>query len=322
MTTLEQRPGGRSSAHIPLEKIAPNTWGVPTSYEPGMKVPARIYADDDLIAKMKTDMTIQQCVNVAHLDGIYKYSITMPDGHEGYGFPIGGVAATDYDEGLISPGGVGYDINCGVRLIRTNLTEEQVRPVLPQLVDSIFNFIPSGLGSKGQIKLSTMELDKAVTDGLDWALDRGFAWPEDPRTIEEEGCMEAADPTKVSNSAKSRGAPQLGSLGSGNHFIEIERADKIFDKRVAERLGVHKEGQILVLIHTGSRGYGHQTCSDYLKVMERAINKYNIRLPDRELAACPSKSPEAEDYIPAMSAACNFAFVNRQMITHWVRQAF
>src|SRR3990170_972691 len=236
--------GGRSSAHIPLHNVAPNIWEVSQDYQPGMKVPARIYADEDLIAKMKTDMTIQQCVNVAHLDGIQKYAITMPDGHEGYGFPIGGVAATDYDEGLISPGGVGYDINCGVRLIRTNLTEE-------------------------------------------------------------EGCMEAADPSKVSSNAKSRGAPQLGSLGSGNHFIEIERADKIFDSRVAERFGIRNVGQVLVLIHTGSRGYGHQTCSDYLRVMERAVQKYNIRLPDRELAACPSKSPDAEDYLPAMSAACN-----------------
>jgi tRNA-splicing ligase RtcB len=297
----------RSSSEIPLTQIEPNIWEVPKDFQSGMKVPARIYADEDLLSKMRTDRTIQQCVNVAHLDGICKYAITMPDGHEGYGFPIGGVAATDYDEGLISPGGVGYDINCGVRLIRTNLTEEEVRPVLPKLVDTIFNFIPSGLGSRGQVKLSVTELDRAVTD---------------PKTIEEEGCMEAADPSKVSNSAKSRGAPQLGSLGSGNHFIEIERADKIFDKRVAERLGIHKEGQILVLIHTGSRGYGHQTCSDYLRVMERAINKYNIKLPDRELAACPSKSPEAEDYIPAMSAACNFAFVNRQMITHWSREAF
>src|SRR6266542_2288672 len=312
----------RSSTQFPLTQIEPNIWEVPKDFQSGMKVPARIYADEDLLSKMRTDRTIQQCVNVAHLDGICKYAITMPDGHEGYGFPIGGVAATDYDEGLISPGGVGYDINCGVRLIRTNLTEEEVRPVLPKLVDTIFNFIPSGLGSRGQVKLSVTELDRAVTDGLDWAVDHGYAWPEDPKTIEEEGCMEAADPSKVSNSAKSRGAPQLGSLGSGNHFIEIERADKIFDKRVAERLGIHKEGQILVLIHTGSRGYGHQTCSDYLKVMERAINKYNIKLPDRELAACPSKSPEAEDYIPAMSAACNFAWVNRQMITHWARQAF
>src|SRR6266571_1547543 len=305
-----------SSTRIPLTQIEPNVWEVPRDFQSGMKVPARIYADEDLLSKMRTDRTIQQCVNVAHLDGICKYAITMPDGHEGYGFPIGGVAATDYDEGLISPGGVGYDINCGVRLIRTNLSEEDVRPVLPKLVDTIFNFIPSGLGSRGQVKLSVTELDRAITDGLDWAVDHGYAWPEDPKTIEEEGCMEAADPSKVSNSAKSRGAPQLGSLGSGNHFIEIERADKIFDKRVAERLGIHKEGQILVLIHTGSRGYGHQTCSDYLRVMERAINKYNIKLPDRELAACPSKSPEAEDYIPAMSGhrypSCQHGGVGRR----------
>lgn len=322
MASQMARTGSRSSAHIPINRIAPNIWEVPQSYQQGMKVPARIYADEDLLSKMKTDMTIQQCVNVAHLNGIYKYAITMPDGHEGYGFPIGGVAATDYEEGLISPGGVGYDINCGVRLIRTNLSEEEVRPVLPKLVDALFNFIPSGLGSRGQVRLSTTELDKAVTDGLDWALDRGYAWPEDPKTIEEEGCMEAADPSKVSNTAKSRGAPQLGSLGSGNHFVEIERADRIFEKRVADRFGIRKEGQILVLVHTGSRGYGHQICSDYLRIMERAIQKYNIKLPDRELAACPSKSPEAEDYLPAMSAACNFAWVNRQMITHWARQAF
>src|SRR5712692_10283328 len=322
MSSQALRSDGRSSAHIPVTKVADNIWEVSKDYQAGMKVPARIFADEDLLAKMRTDRTIQQCVNVAHLDGICNYAITMPDGHEGYGFPIGGVAATDYDEGVISAGGVGYDINCGVRLIRTNLTEEQVRPVLSQLVDTIFNFIPSGLGSKGQIKLSPVELDKAVTDGLDWALDRGYAWPEDPKTIEEEGCMEAADPSKVSSNAKSRGAPQLGSLGSGNHFIEIERTNKIFDKRVADRFGITKEGQILILIHTGSRGYGHQICSDYLRVMERAINKYNIVLPDRELAACPSKSPEAEDYLPAMSAACNFAWVNRQMITHWARQAF
>src|SRR3990170_3999314 len=314
--------GGRSSAHIPLHNVAPNIWEVSQDYQPGMKVPARIYADEDLIAKMKTDMTLQQCVNVAHLDGIQKYAITMPDGHEGYGFPIGGVAATDYDEGLISPGGVGYDINCGVRLIRTNLTEEQVRPVLPSLVDTIFNLVPSGLGSRGQIRLSTMELDKAVTDGLDWALDRGYAWPEDPKTIEEEGCMEAADPSKVSSNARSRGAPQLGSLGSGNHFIEIERADKIFDKRVADRFGVRKEGQILILIHTGSRGYGHQICSDYLRVMERAVQKYNIALPDRELACAPGTSKEAQDYHQAMKCAVNYAFANRQTIMHWVRQSF
>src|SRR4029077_16219724 len=200
--TQELSPG-RSSANIPVKQIAPNIWEVPQDFQPGMKVPARIYADEDLLAKMRTDRTIQQCVNVAHLDGVYNYAITMPDGHEGYGFPIGGEAATDYDEGLISPCGGGYHINCGVRIIRTNLTEDEVRPQLSKLVDTIFNFIPSGLGSRGQIKLTPMELDKAVTDGLDWAIDKGYAWPEDPRTIEEEGCMEAADPSKVSSNAKS-----------------------------------------------------------------------------------------------------------------------
>src|SRR6266511_328511 len=182
----------RTSKQLPLLQIQPNLWEVPKDVQSGMKVPARIYADEDLLAKMRTDRTIQQCVNVAHLDGIYNYAITMPDGHDGYGFPIGGVAATDYDEGLISPGGVGYDINCGVRLIRTNLTDDEVRPSLSKLVDTIFNFIPSGLGSRGQVKLSVTELDRAVTDGLDWAVDHGYAWPEDPKTIEEEGCMEAA----------------------------------------------------------------------------------------------------------------------------------
>src|SRR5207249_2372431 len=220
MMAQEMSSASRSSSNMPLTRVAENMWEVAPDFQTGMKVPATIYADEDPLAKMRTDTTIQQCVNVTHLTGIYKYAITMPDGHEGYGFPIGGVAATDYDEGLISPGGVGYDINCGVRLIRTNLTEDEVRPALSRLVDTIFNFIPSGLGSRGQIKLSAIELDKAVTDGLDWAIDKGYAWPEDPKTIEEEGCMEAADPSKVSSSARSRGAPQLGSLGSGNHFIE------------------------------------------------------------------------------------------------------
>src|SRR3989475_1831157 len=240
MSTQALNSWSRSSTDIPVKQISPNIWEVPQDYQPGMKVPARIYADEDLLAKMRTDRTIQQCVNVTHLTGIYKYAITMPDGHEGYGFPIGGVAATDYDEGLISPGGVGYDINCGVRLIRTNLSEEEVRPALSRLVDTIFNFIPSGLGSRGQIKLTSIELDKAVTAGLDWGRAKECALPEEPEANEEEGCMEAADPSKVSSSARSRGAPQLGSLGSGNHFTEIERADRIFDERVAQRLGIHK----------------------------------------------------------------------------------
>lgn len=314
---------GHSSAQgAPLKRVDKYVWEIPKSYRPGMNVPGRIYASEELIEKMKTDYTLEQCANVAHLPGIYKWSITLPDGHEGYGFPIGGIAATDYEEGVISPGGVGYDINCGVRLVRTNLTEQDVRPVLPKLVDMLFDYIPSGLGSKGQVRVTPMELDKVVKEGVNWAIDKGYGWPEDGKRCEEKGCMETADPGKVSSVAKNRGSSQLGSLGSGNHFLEIERVDKILDPATAKHLGIEREGQILVLIHTGSRGYGYQVCSDYLRVMERAVQKYNIRLPDRQLACAPAKSPEAQDYFPAMSSACNFAWANRQMILHWTRQAF
>jgi tRNA-splicing ligase RtcB len=297
-------------------------WEIPQSYQPGMRVPGRVYADDDLMAKMRTDATLQQCANVATIPGIQKWSITMPDGHEGYGFPIGGVAAVDYDEGVISPGGIGYDINCGVRLIRTDLTEGEVRPVLPKLLDALFQNIPSGLGSRGKIRVTPTELEKVVSEGVEWAIDHGYGWSEDKSHCEEDGCLDGADPSRVSPTAKQRGSPQLGSLGSGNHFLEIERVDKILDQKVATALGIEKEGQILVLAHTGSRGFGYQICSDYLRVMERALQKYNIRLPDRQLACAPVKSREGEDYLPAMSCAANFAWVNRQMITHWTREAF
>ncbi len=287
-----------------------------------MRVPGRIYADEILLDRIKGDRTIEQCSNVAHLPGIYKYSITLPDGHEGYGFPIGGVAATDYDEGVVSPGGVGYDINCGVRLLRTNLDESEIRPILPKLLDMLFNYIPSGLGSRGKIKVSLSELNKVLSDGVDWSIANGYGWSEDAEVCEEGGNMKAADPSKVSPIAKKRGSPQLGSLGSGNHFLEIEKVDKIIEKEAAKGFGIEREGQILVLIHTGSRGLGHQVCSDYLRVMEAAVRKYKINLPDRELACAPGKSREANDYISAMSAACNFAWANRQMITHWTREAF
>lgn len=319
MSEEEPRPPTKP---VTLKKISENIWEIPQSFQQGMRVPARVYADEMLLEKMKFDRTLNQCVNVAHLPGIYKWSITLPDGHEGYGFPIGGVAATDYDEGVVSPGGVGYDINCGTRLLRTNLTESEIRPILPRLLETLFNYIPSGLGSRGQIKISQVELDKVLSDGVQWAIDKGYGWPEDATRSEEEGCMEAADPSKVSPTAKSRGSPQLGSLGSGNHFLEIEKVDSIFDEKTAKAFGIEKKGQILVFIHTGSRGLGHQVCSDYLKVMDRAVSKYRIELPDRELACAPGKSREAEDYIPAMASACNFAWANRQMITHWTREAF
>jgi len=307
---------------VTLTEICENIWEIPQSFQHGMRVPARVYADEMLLEKMKLDRTLNQCANVAHLPGIYKWSITLPDGHEGYGFPIGGVAATDYDEGVVSPGGVGYDINCGTRLLGTNLTESEIRPVLPRLLDTLFNYIPSGLGSRGQIKISQVELDKVLSDGVQWAIDRGYGWPEDATRSEEEGCMEAAEPSRVSATAKSRGSPQLGSLGSGNHFLEIEKVDTIYDEKTAKAFGIERTGQILVFIHTGSRGLGHQVCSDYLKVMDRAVSKYRIELPDRELACSPGKSREAEDYITAMASASNFAWANRQMITHWTREAF
>jgi tRNA-splicing ligase RtcB len=287
-----------------------------------MSVAGRVYADKPLLDKMRSDATLEQCANVATLPGVCRWSLTMPDGHEGYGFPIGGVAAMDYDEGVVSPGGVGYDINCGVRLIRTNLAESDVRPIIPRLLDALFSNVPSGLGSLGKIRVTQSDLDRVVADGVDWALDHGYGWPEDKKHCEENGCMETADPSKVSPTAKSRGHRQLGSLGSGNHFLEIEKVDQIFDERVAKHLGIERVGQVLVLVHTGSRGYGHQVCSDYLRVMERAVSKYHISLPDRQLACAPVKSQEAEDYLPAMAAACNFAWVNRQMITHWTRESF
>jgi tRNA-splicing ligase RtcB len=305
-----------------LRRVDKFVWEIPQSYKRGMRVPGRVYADEALLEKMLSDATLEQCANVSFLPGIYKWSITLPDGHEGYGFPIGGVAATDYDEGVVSPGGVGYDINCGVRALATNLTEGEIRPSLSKLLATMFELIPSGLGSRGQIRLSQSELDKAVEEGVQWAIAKGYGWPEDAENCEEGGCMEMADSSKVSQTAKSRGAPQLGSLGSGNHFIEIDRVDRVFDEGAAKAFGIGGEGSIVVFVHTGSRGFGHQICSDYLRAMERAVQKYGIELPDRELACAPGKSREAEDYLPAMAAACNFAWVNRQMITHWTREAF
>ncbi|MEM2740175.1 MAG: RtcB family protein [Candidatus Bathyarchaeia archaeon] len=310
------------SSHVPLRRVEEYIWEIPRDFKPGMRVPCRIYADEVLLEKMKSDMTLIQCANVAYLPGIYKWSLTMPDGHEGYGFPIGGVAATDYEDGVLSPGGVGYDINCGVRLIRTELDVDNIKPVLGKLIDLIFHYVPSGLGSKGRIRVNQSELDRAVSEGVAWAIKAGYGWSEDAERCEEEGCMKLADPTKVSSTAKQRGVGQIGSLGSGNHFLEIDVVDKIYDEKIARRFGIDREKQIMVLVHTGSRGYGHQICSDYLRVMERAVHRYGLKLPDRELACAPARSRELEDYFAAMSCACNFAWVNRQLITHWVREAF
>lgn len=306
-----------------LERLDEYSWRIPQKYKPGMRVPGLVLADADLLEKMRTDRTLDQCANVAHLPGIYKYSITLPDGHEGYGFPIGGVAATDYEEGVVSPGGVGYDINCGVRLLTTNLSEGDIRPKLADLTTTIFNNVPSGLGSRRKdFRVSSAELDQVSREGVPWIVEKGFGWKGDVEHCEEMGCMKNADPNKVSSTAKNRGVTQLGTLGSGNHFLEIQKVDKIHDQKIAKAFGITHEGQVTVMIHCGSRGFGHQICSDYLRVMERAVQKYKIEIPDRELACAPGKSNEAQDYYQAMACAVNYAFVNRQTIAHWVRQSF
>lgn len=317
---MERRERG---AHVPLEKIDDYTWRIPKSYRPGMRVPGVVFASKDLLTKMRTDRTLVQCTNVAHLPGIYKYAITLPDGHEGYGFPIGGVAATDYDEGVISPGGVGYDINCGVRLLTTNVSEQDIKPKLNELTNALFRNVPCGLGSRRKdFRVSTHELDRVLREGVQRLVDQGMGWPEDVEHCEEEGCMEIANPDKVSSRAKNRGLTQIGTLGSGNHFLEIQKVDKIYEPKIAKIFGVTHENQVTFMIHCGSRGFGHQVCSDYLRVMEHAVHKYKITLPDRELACTPGTSREAEDYYQAMACAVNFAFSNRHAIAHWVRESF
>ena len=307
---------------VPLEKLDDYSWRIP-KYRSGMRVTGLVLADKNLLSKMQTDRTLEQCSNVTHLPGIYKYAITLPDGHEGYGFPIGGVAATDYDEGVISPGGVGYDINCGVRLLTTNFSEQDVRPKLVQLANTIFENVPCGLGSRrNDLKVTLGDLERIATEGVSWVIDQGLGWRDDAEHCEELGCMKNANPNKVSATAKSRGLQQVGTLGSGNHFLEIQKVDKILDTKTAKTFGIDHEGQVTVMIHCGSRGFGHQICSDYLRVMERAVGKYKIDLPDRELACAPGKSKEAEDYYQAMACAVNYAFANRQAIMHWVRQSF
>ena len=308
------------SSNMP-KKIGENQYQIDADPNLGMNVPVKIYADEPLLQKMLSDRTIMQARNVASIPGIVSHSVVLPDGHEGYGFPVGGVAAMDAEEGMISPGGVGYDINCGVRLLRSNLTEQTVRSKLKDLVNDLFSSIPSGVGSKGAVRLTNSELDEVLVNGVNWAIDHGYGSSNDSDVCEENGKIANADPNKVSDKARKRGAPQLGSLGSGNHFLEIQKVAEIHDEEAANRMGI-KEGTITVLIHCGSRGFGHQVCSDYLRVAEQAMEKYNIHLPDRELACVPNNSEEGDSYRKAMFAALNFAWSNRQMITHWTRKSF
>jgi len=305
-----------------MQKVGDVEYRIEKTARPGMRVPVTIYANETLIAKMETDRTIDQAVNVAHLPGIEKHAIVLPDGHEGYGFPIGGVAATNFETGVISPGGVGYDINCGVRLIRTNLTEEEVRPKLRELIKEMYRSVPSGLGNVGALNLSNQQLDSVLSDGVKWALNNGYGRSSDLEFCEENGTMKHSDPSKVSGEAKKRGAKSLGTLGSGNHFLEIERINKVLDPIAAKTFGISEEGRVCVLLHTGSRGLGHQVCSDYLKIIDVGSANFKIDLPDRELACAPAGSKEAENYRLAMGSALNYAWTNRQIIAHRVRKSF
>jgi tRNA-splicing ligase RtcB len=303
-----------------LHRIDSTRLEVPKGYKTGMRTNGIIYIDEVLEKALEKD-AIEQVANVATLPGIVGSSLAMPDIHTGYGFSIGGVAAFDLKEGIISPGGVGYDINCGVRLLRTNLDKADVIPKIKELVENFYRDIPTGVGSKGKLRLTSNEHRKVLLQGARWVVEQGFGEKEDLERTESQGCIDGADPDLISDKAYERGRSQLGTLGSGNHFTEIQYVDEIYDESIANALGLFKK-QIMVMIHTGSRGFGHQVCTDFLEVMQRAVQKYNINLPDRELACAPFESPEARDYLAAMRAAANYAWANRQFIMHWVKESF
>ena len=306
-----------------LKKLGDHSWELPQSYKDGMRVPGKLFADDALLQAMKGDQALEQVANVAFLPGIVGHSLAMPDIHWGYGFPIGGVAATAVEQGgVVSPGGVGFDINCGVRMLRTDLTESEVRPRLRELMDTLFRQVPTGLGGGGRLRLDRRETDQVLRRGARWAVEQGFGEPDDLEVTEENGCIAGADPQAVGDRPKTRGAPQLGTLGSGNHFLEVQTAAEIMDPEAAQVMGIREPGQVMVLIHCGSRGLGHQVCTDSLKVIEAATDRYKIRLPDRQLAAVPVNSPEGQAYLGAMRASANFAWANRQCLAHWTRLAF
>jgi tRNA-splicing ligase RtcB len=301
-----------------LNKLDDNTWQIPK--HGSMNVPGVIYASEKLIELLKKDKTIEQVQNVAMLPGIQQASYAMPDAHQGYGFSIGGVAAFDMEQGTISPGGVGYDINCGVRLLRTDLKADDILDKRKQLLEELFAQVPAGVGKGGRTKVTRDILSEAVVKGAQWAVDNGYGTKEDALRTEEDGTMPGANPHAVSDKAMKRGMPQLGTLGAGNHFLEIQKVDRIFDEDVAKKFGIDKEGQATVMIHCGSRGLGHQVASDYIRKMEDTYG-YE-KLPDRELINAPIGSDLGQSYMKAMAAAINFAFVNRQMIAHWTRNAF
>jgi tRNA-splicing ligase RtcB (3'-phosphate/5'-hydroxy nucleic acid ligase) len=304
---------------VTLRKLSDTSWEIPQG--PGMRVPGLVFATEAMMADIRKDEAIRQVMNVAHLPGILKYSIGMPDIHWGYGFPIGGVAAVDVEEGVISPGGVGYDINCGVRLLRSELEVEALRPRLPELVAALHREIPSGVGSTGFVRLAAQDEEKVLRDGSRWALSRGFATDADVEFTESGGRLPGADPEAVSAVAKKRGRDQLGTLGSGNHFLEIDEVAEIFDEGAARTFGLFR-GQATVLIHSGSRGLGYQVCDDYLVTMAEYMRRQRLELPDRQLACAHIRSPEGQRYLSALAAAANYAFANRQLLAHQARETF
>ena len=309
----------------PIEQISDYLWEIPTSYKPGMRVPARIYATEQLIRDMD-EAVADQISNVATLPGITQNALCMPDGHFGYGFPIGGVAAMDIAEGgVISPGGIGFDINCGMRLVVTNLTEKEVKPQIKKLIDKLYQRVPAGVGSKGFVKVSRNEFRQVVQEGAKWCIDQGYGWDEDLELTEENGCIAGAYASKISDKAIDRGCNQIGTLGSGNHYLEIQvaRPENIVNKELAEAFGITIPNQVVVMFHCGSRGFGHQVATDYLQVFLKVMeSKYGINILDRELACAPFNSPEGQDYFAAMKCGLNMSFANRQVILHRIREVF
>ena len=307
-----------------LKKVDEAIYELNKDYKPGMRVPVRIIANEKLLKEMD-DAVVEQASNVATLPGIVGYSFAMPDAHWGYGFPIGGVAAFDTDAGgVISPGGIGFDINCGMRLVRTDLTIKDVKPKIKELVNALFERVPAGVGSKGLLRLNKQEFKQVCEEGARWVVEKGFGWQEDLEVTEENGCMEGADASKVSDRAIARGIDQVGTLGSGNHYLEIQwlKPENIFDKQLAKKWGLF-EDQIVIMFHCGSRGFGHQVASDYLKLFLSVMeSKYGIKILDKELAAAPFYSKEGQDYFAAMKAAMNMSWANRQVILHRIREVF
>jgi tRNA-splicing ligase RtcB len=304
-----------------LVRINDYEWEIPKSFRQDMRVPVRIFATRRLLDKVMDDNSLEQAVNSATLPGLVGQVLVMPDMHQGYGFPIGGVAATRYPDGVISPGAIGYDINCGVRLLASQIPFEEAESMLGELATALNRHCPSGVGGKGELRMSEEELDQVCRDGSKWALKRGYASEADLRRTEEGGRLDGADPAKVSKRAKERGRPQLGTLGAGNHFVEVDVVEQVFDPQAAQAMGL-QEGRLVLQIHCGSRGFGHQICSDYVEEFQSAVKRYAIHLPDRELVCAPLNSPEGRNYLAAMRCAANYAFANRQVLAYHARQAF